>query len=81
METKKADLFLTYCTNAVLAQKELPSLQIVQIRKELNVGAEYGMIVLKDAPAQAASFARFVLGDEGQAILAKHGFGRGDPAK
>jgi ABC-type molybdate transport system substrate-binding protein len=58
METKKADLFLTYCTNA-----------------------EYGMIVLKDAPAQAASFARFVLGDEGQAILAKHGFGRGDPAK
>jgi len=81
MESGKADLFLTYCTNAVLAKNELPSQQIVQIPNELNVGAEYGMIVLKDAPAPAANFARFVLGDEGQAILAKHGFGRGDPAK
>jgi ABC-type molybdate transport system substrate-binding protein len=81
METGKADLFLTYCTNAVLAQKELPSLQIVQIPKELNVGADYGMILLEDAPAPADDLAGFLLGEAGQAILAKHGFGRGDPAK
>jgi molybdate transport system substrate-binding protein len=81
MESGKADLFLTYCTNAVLAQKEVPTLQIVQIPKQLNVGADYGMIVLRDAPAPAADFIRFVLGEAGQAMLAKHGFGRGDPAK
>jgi molybdate transport system substrate-binding protein len=81
MAAGKADLFLTYCTNAVLAQKEVPSLQVVQIPATLNVGADYGMIVLKDAPAPAADFARFVLGEAGQAILVKHGFGRGDPAK
>ncbi|HEY7552196.1 MAG TPA: molybdate ABC transporter substrate-binding protein [Hyphomicrobiaceae bacterium] len=81
MERGKADLFLTYCTNAVLANKELPALQVVQIPAELNVGADYGMIVLKDAPAAASELAQFVLGEHGQAILARYGFGRGDPAK
>jgi molybdate transport system substrate-binding protein len=81
METGRADLFLTYCTNALLARKEVPSLQIIQIPAELNVGADYGIIVLKDAPAPAHDFARFVLGAPGQAILAQHGFGHGDPAR
>jgi molybdate transport system substrate-binding protein len=81
METGRADLFLTYCTNALLALKEMPSLQIIQIPAELNVGADYGMIVLKDAPAPARDFARFVLGAPGRAILAQHGFGQGDPAR
>jgi ABC-type molybdate transport system substrate-binding protein len=80
IEGGRADLFLTYCTNAVLARKDLPSLQIVQVPAQLNVGADYGMIVLKDAPAPAAELAAFVLGEAGQAILMKHGFGRGDPA-
>jgi ABC-type molybdate transport system substrate-binding protein len=81
MEKKKADLFLTYCTNAVLAKKELPALQIVQVPADLNVGAEYGMIVLKHAPAAASELARFMLGEQGQAILMKHGFGGGDPTR
>lgn len=81
MSSGKADIFLTYCTNAVLAKKEVPSLQIVQIGPELNVGADYGLIVLKDAPPAAASLARFILGEEGQAILERYGFGRGDGAK
>ena len=81
METRKADLFLTYCTNAVLAKKDQPALQIVQIPADLNVGAEYGMIVLKQAPAAASELAGFILGEQGQAILTKHGFGGGDPAK
>ena len=38
MESGKADVFLTYCTNAILARKEVASLQIVQIPPELNVG-------------------------------------------
>lgn len=36
------------------------------------------MIVLKNAPAPATDLARFILGDAGQAILARHGFGRVD---
>lgn len=41
----------------------------------------YGMIVLKDARASASKLAQFILGGEGQAILVKHGFGRGDAVK
>jgi molybdate transport system substrate-binding protein len=81
MESGKADLFLTYCTNAVLARKELPTLQIVQIPADLNVSAEYGMIVLKQAPTAASELARFMLGEQGQAILVMHGFSRGDSAR
>jgi molybdate transport system substrate-binding protein len=79
MASGKADLFLTYCTNAVLAQREVPALQIVQIPGELSVAADYGLIVLKDAPPSAAALAEFILGQEGQAVLVKYGFGRGDP--
>jgi ABC-type molybdate transport system substrate-binding protein len=78
MASGKADLFLTYCTNAILAHREVPSLQIVQIPPDLNVGADYGMIVLKDAPMPATLFAHFILGEEGQAILVRNGFGRGN---
>jgi molybdate transport system substrate-binding protein len=78
MASGKADLFLTYCTNAILAQRELASLQIVQVPQQLNVGADYGMIVLKDAPMPATLFARFMLGSDGQAILLRHGFGPGN---
>lgn len=66
MASGKADVFLTYCTNAVLAKKEVPSLQIVAIPAELNVAADYGLVVLKEAPAAATTFATFIVGDEGQ---------------
>ena len=45
MSEKKADVFLTYCTNAVLAQKEVPELKIIRIPEELSVGADYGLLV------------------------------------
>ena len=73
-------MFLTYCTNAVLARKELASLQIVEIPPQLAVGAEYGMVVLKGAPMPATLLARYILSEDGQSILVKHGFGRGDAA-
>jgi molybdate transport system substrate-binding protein len=74
----KADLFLTYCTNAVPAQQEVASLQIVQVPEELSVGADYGLIVLKGAPPAADTLALFILGDAGQAVLGRYGFGPGD---
>lgn len=78
MSEKKADIFLTYCTNAVLAKKDTPSLKLVAIPAALAVGADYGMIVLKDAPAGAAALADFILGLQAQKILRDYGFGAGD---
>ncbi len=74
MEEKKADIFLTYCTNAVLAAREVATLQILQIPQELAVGADYGIVVLDGAPVEAWRLAMFILGTEGQKVLAKHGF-------
>ena len=74
MESGKADVFLTYCTNAVLARKEVPDLQIVQIPEALSVGADYGLIVMDDAPEAAAELALYILSPAGQAVLAEYGF-------
>jgi len=77
MAEDKADVFLTYCTNAVLAQREVPELQIVSLPDELAVGADYGLIVRRDAPPEAARLALFILAPEAQAILAGYGFTSG----
>ena len=69
-----ADLFLTYCTNALAAQRENPAQQIVQLPDELSVGADYGLTVMNGASAPAYKFALFILSEEGQRTLAKHGF-------
>ncbi len=74
MENKRADVFLTYCTNAVLAQKEVKDLQIVQMPAPLAVGANYGLIVLDDAQKDAWKLAMFILSEPGQTILADYGF-------
>ncbi len=81
MSEKKADIFLTYCTNAVLAKKDTPSLKIVAIPAALSVGAEYGIIVLKGAPEKAGALAQFILEPEAQKILREYGFGIGDDAR
>lgn len=77
MEQKRADVFLTYCTNAVLAQREVAGLQMVQIDAQLAVGADYGLVVLPEAPLDAWRLALFILGLEGQKILASYGFQAG----
>ncbi|HLU77098.1 MAG TPA: molybdate ABC transporter substrate-binding protein [Burkholderiales bacterium] len=69
----EADIFLTYCTNALLAQKEVPSLKIVQVPEALAVGADYGLTVASDR-AEAHKFADYILSDKGQALLKQHGF-------
>lgn len=74
MSEKKADVFLTYCTNAVLAQKEASELQIVKVPEELAVGADYGLIVRNGAPSDAMKLALYILSPAGQTILADYGF-------
>ena len=70
----RADIFLTYRTNAAAAQRENPALEIVPLPDPLAVGADYGLTVMNDAPAAAYRFALFILSTEGQRILAAHGF-------
>ena len=70
----KADIFLTYCTNALAARKEHPGQQIVALPEALAVGADYGLTVMADSSASGYKLAMFILSPEGQAILAKHGF-------
>ena len=69
-----ADVFLTYCTNALAAQKENPGQQIVALPDALAVGADYGLTVMNEASTPAYQFALFILSAEGQKILASHGF-------
>ena len=72
----QADIFLTYCTNAVVAQKENAGQQLVALPDDLAVGADYGLTVVNGASANAEKLAAFILSSEGQGILAKHGFAK-----
>jgi ABC-type molybdate transport system substrate-binding protein len=74
MTEGKADVFITYCTNAILARSQAPELKVIQLPESLAVGADYGMTVMNGASAAAARFARFILSPAGQSILVKHGF-------
>jgi ABC-type molybdate transport system substrate-binding protein len=72
---RQADVFLTYCTNAVQAVREMPSLQLVPLPAPLAVGADYGLTVLTGArPERALRLMAFILSPAGQAVLARHGF-------
>jgi ABC-type molybdate transport system substrate-binding protein len=75
MEQGQADVFLTYCTNAVAARQQVGTLQVVAVPPELQVGAAYGLTVRQGAPAAANTLVKALLAPPAQAILARHGFG------
>ncbi len=75
MDTGQADVFLTYCTNAVAAQQEVPRLKVVSLPPELQVGAVYGLTVRTTAPPAAAAFASALLAPKAQAMFSRFGFG------
>jgi ABC-type molybdate transport system substrate-binding protein len=74
MDEGQADLFLTYCTNAVAAQKEVPWLKVVSLPQALQVGAPYGMTVAAGAPPQAQAFAQALLQAQAQQVFKRFGF-------
>ena len=73
----RADIFLTYCTNAMAALKENSGQQVVALPDNLAVGADYGLTAMNNAPAAAQRFADFIMSPEGQKILASYGFAPG----
>lgn len=74
---RKADIFLTYCTNALQAIREVPGAQLIGLPEALAVGADYGLTTMKNAPPAADRLAEFILSPQGQSILARHGFAPG----
>ena len=70
----RADIFLTYCTNALEAMKENPGQRVITLPDNLAVGADYGLTVMSTASPAAYRFALFILSPDGQRILASHGF-------
>ena len=78
LESGQADVFITYCTNAVVAVAEEPSLRALLVPAAINVTADYGLAVRQQLPAAAQAFADFLLSATGQAILQRHGFQRPD---
>jgi molybdate transport system substrate-binding protein len=76
VEEGRADIFLTYCTHAEHARREVPSLQVTALPGDLAVATEYGLVVMNDATAAGQAFADFLLGPQGERILAETGFAR-----
>ena len=61
----RADIFLTYCTNAQTAQKEDSGQQIVPLPDNLAVGADYGLTVIAGASSSAQQFVEFIMSSSG----------------
>jgi ABC-type molybdate transport system substrate-binding protein len=74
IESGAADLFLTYCTNARIAAAQVAGAGVGDLPPALEVGADYGLTVLADAPAEAYRLALFILSAPAQEIMARHGF-------
>lgn len=75
MDEGLADVFLTYRTNAIVAQQEVPRLRVVPLPDDLQVGAAYGLGVRRDAPAAALRFAHSLGEPAAQQLLRSLGFG------
>ena len=71
---RRADVVLTYCTNARVAAREVPGAHVVTVPPSLAVGTSYALVVLNDAHPAARDFALFVLSLPGQSVLGRHGF-------
>lgn len=70
----RADIFLTYCTNGIAAQKQNPGQQVVALPETLAVGADYGLTVMNGAGEAAKGLAAFIMSPDGQKILVGYGF-------
>jgi ABC-type molybdate transport system substrate-binding protein len=69
----RADVMLGYCSSSEPVMREVKGLANVALPPALTVGPAYGLIVLTDHPL-AARFALFILSEQGQTILQRHGF-------
>lgn len=71
---KSADLFISYCTNAVATAKSVPGLNWLRFTEELNVASAYTIGTTEAGGKAAQAFVALVQSSEGQAILERYGF-------
>ena len=73
MTLGEADAGIVYKTHVTAAGDQAEG---VEIPPDLNIVAEYPLVVTKEAPNSAAgqAFVDFVLSEQGQTILASYGF-------
>jgi molybdate transport system substrate-binding protein len=69
----RADVMLGYCSGSSAVMQEVPGLSNVALPPALTVGPAYGLAVMSDHPL-ATRFALFVMSEQGQKILQRHGF-------
>ncbi|MEQ1518853.1 MAG: extracellular solute-binding protein [Usitatibacteraceae bacterium] len=74
--TGKADIFLLYCTSAMIAAREQPQLKQISLPRSLAVSADYGVAVAKSARAGAQGFVDYLVSEEGQQTFTRFGFAR-----
>lgn len=74
MSQGQVDVFVTYCTNAASARREMPALQVLQVPEALQVSASYGITVRTGAPAVAKQFVQALQQADIQAVFASFGF-------
>ena len=68
-------LHVSYCSTArVRLAAQLPGIEIAALPSALQVGPAYGLAVLRGARPGAEDLALFILGRDGQRILARYGF-------
>jgi ABC-type molybdate transport system substrate-binding protein len=70
----RADVFITYCTNATVARAEQPALRSVPIPAAINVGADYGVVPITGGAVPTQRFIDYLLSPAAQAIFARSGF-------
>lgn len=74
LDEGRAEVFLTYCTNAVAARRESPALQVLEVPAELQVSAAYALTVREGAPVAAQALADALLAPPAQAVFQGLGF-------
>jgi molybdate transport system substrate-binding protein len=74
IEDAKADIVLTFCTDAFEARRDVAGARVITMPVGLAVSASYGLTVIADAPPAADRFALFILSTSEQKALANHNF-------
>ena len=70
----RIDAGIVYCSGRDRYAHLLPDAMLIAFPPALQVGPEYGLAVLKNAPPEALLLALTILSPAGQKVLAEHGF-------
>ena len=73
-EENRADVFISYCTNAAATAKAVQRLSWLRFPDDVNNSGTYAVSTSVKAAPEAEHFIAFILSPEGKRILTKYGF-------